>query len=85
MFVVFNIIPLSKITKQDIFANYLLPLTSRQYSMPVACAIRGTIHMQTVAYPISSKVRNVTGLFVHKEPAGDIKDDNLKKIVIKIV
>jgi len=53
--------------------------------MPVACAIRGTIHMQTVAYPISSKVRNVTGLFVHKEPAGDIKDDNLKKIVIKIV
>jgi len=85
MFVVFNIIPLSKITKQDIFANYLLPLTSRQYSMPVACAIRGTIHMQTVVYPISSKVRNITGLFDYKEPAGDIKDDNLKKIVIKIV
>lgn len=85
-FLIFNLLPLSKVTEQDLFVNVAAPSLNNK-SPFLTYAIRGTIHMQKVAWPVSNLVRQKTGLFVGvKTNNMEVSDiDSLEKIKINLL
>lgn len=85
-FLVFNLLPLSKVTEQDLFVNVAVPSLNSK-SPCLTYAIRGTIHMQKITWPVSNLVRQKTGLFAGITGDSSEKPDieSLRKIKIDLL